>query len=78
MPPLITFDEAIELASRNPNVHLEICGSHGHGLLIARMIGELGAHRVIYGSDFPFIDMRTSLGRLVFAGLSDADAAGVT
>lgn len=68
-------DQAIELARRHPNVHLEICGSHGHGLLITRMVRELGAHRVIYGSDFPFIDMRISLGRIVFAGLSDADAA---
>jgi uncharacterized protein len=68
-------DEAIALAHRHANVHLEICGSHGHGELIARMVGELGPHRVLYGSDFPFIDMRTSLGRVVFAGLGDADAA---
>jgi predicted TIM-barrel fold metal-dependent hydrolase len=66
---------AIALAGRHLNVYLEICGSHGHGVLIARMIRELGPHRIIYGSDFPFIDMRTSLGRVVFAGLDDTDAA---
>jgi uncharacterized protein len=68
-------DAAIALARRHDNVHLEICGSHGHGVLIARMVGELGPARVVYGSDFPFIDMRTSLGRVVFAELESADTA---
>ncbi len=69
------IDDAIALGRRHPNVHLEICGSHTHGALVARMAREVGADRVIYGSDFPFIDLRTSLGRVVFAGLSDSDAA---
>jgi uncharacterized protein len=71
------IDEAIALARRHANVHLEICGSRGHGALILRMTGELGPDRVMYGSDFPFIDMRTSLGRVVFAGLDEAAAAMV-
>jgi hypothetical protein len=70
-------DDAIDLARRHPNVHLEICGSHGHGTLISRMVDALGSSRVVYGSDFPFIDMRTSLGRVVFARLSGPDAAMV-
>jgi uncharacterized protein len=68
-------DVAIELARRHPNVHLEICGSHGHGELISIMVAELGSSRILYGSDFPFIDMRTSLGRVVFAQLDEHDAA---
>lgn len=70
-------DEAIALGLRHRNVHLEICGSRGHGLLIRRMADELGADRVVYGSDFPFIDMRTSLGRVVFAGLGETETAMV-
>ena len=66
-------DDAIALARRHPGLFLELCGSHGHGELIVRMAGELGAGRLVYGSDFPFIDMRSSLGRLVFAALDDAD-----
>ncbi|WP_116950396.1 amidohydrolase family protein [Jiangella endophytica] len=71
------IDRVIALARDHPNVFLEICGSRGHGALLARMVGEVGADRVIYGSDFPFIDMRTSLGRVIFAGLGDADLAMV-
>jgi uncharacterized protein len=70
-------DDAIDLARAHPGVHLEICGSQGHGTLISRMVDELGPSRVLYGSDFPFIDMRTSLGRVVFAGLSRPDTAMV-
>lgn len=71
------IDTAIALARRHPRVHLEICGSHWHGTLIARMVDEVGPQQVIYGSDFPFIDMRMSLGRLVFAPLGDSEAAMV-
>ncbi|RIQ18993.1 amidohydrolase family protein [Jiangella rhizosphaerae] len=71
------IDRVIALAQDHPNVFLEICGSRGHGALLARMVDEVGAGRVIYGSDFPFIDMRTSLGRVIFAGLADADLTQV-
>ncbi|WP_084959176.1 amidohydrolase family protein [Thermoactinospora rubra] len=67
------FPKVIDLAARFPNLYLEICGSFFTGRWLARMVGELGAHRVIYGSDFPFIDLRYSIGRVLFAELSLAD-----
>ncbi|WP_219509685.1 amidohydrolase family protein [Nonomuraea ceibae] len=67
------FSRAIELAARFPNLYLEICGSYFTGRWLVRMVGELGAHRVIYGSDFPFIDLRYSIGRVLFAELPLAD-----
>ena len=33
------------------------------------MVASLGPERVLYGSDFPFIELRYGLGRVVFAGL---------
>ncbi len=71
------FDEAITVAHRTPNVVLEVCGSFMRGEDIARMVGELGSHRVVFGSDFPFIDLRMSLGRVLFAALSEDDRAAV-
>jgi hypothetical protein len=41
------------------------------------MVRELGTDQVVYGSDFPFIDLRMSLGRVVFADLTDAERAAV-
>jgi hypothetical protein len=71
------FDRAIEVARRYPRLYLELCGSHNHGRVIERMIDEIGAAKVMYGSDFPFIDMRGSLGRVLFADLAEADRDAV-
>lgn len=41
------------------------------------MVTALGADRVLYGSDFPFIDLRYSIGRVVFAELELEDRLAV-
>jgi hypothetical protein len=33
------------------------------------MVDQLGPERVLFGSDFPFIDQRMSLGRVAYADL---------
>lgn len=71
------FDAAIEVARRRPGVVLEVCGSFNSGSDIARMVREVGADRVVYGSDFPFIDLRMSLGRVIFSGLTEEDRAAM-
>lgn len=65
------FLEAIEVARTHPRVLLEICGSFNSGRQITQMVDELGPDKVVYGSDFPFIDLRISIGRVVFAELSE-------
>jgi len=59
------IDEAIEVARDHPHTYLELCGSQLVGPLITDMVNELGAERVLFGSDFPFIDHRLSLGRVL-------------
>ena len=71
------FDTAIELAERHPNLYLEICGSYFTSRDLERMVRRLGAHRVVYGSDFPFIDLRYSIGRVLYADLPLADRVTV-
>jgi uncharacterized protein len=46
---------SIEVATRNPNVYLETSGQP-MGSKIATAVEQLGAHRVMYGSDAPFHD----------------------
>lgn len=67
------FEEAAELAHRLPNLYLELCGSFMTGWWVRRLVDSVGSNRVLYGSDFPFIDMRYSIGRVLFAGLDDDD-----
>lgn len=71
------IDEALEVAARHPRVILEVCGSHNSGADIARMVRLIGSDRVVYGSDFPFIDLRMSLGRILFSDLTEDDRAAV-
>jgi uncharacterized protein len=71
------IDLAIELAARYPKMILETCGSFVTGHHIERMVGELGAGKVVFGSDFPFIDQRVSLGRTVFARIGDAERTAI-
>jgi uncharacterized protein len=63
-------DEAIEAAARYESLWLEVCGSQMTGPLIQEMIDRVGSRRVLFGSDFPFIDQRMSLGRVVCAPLT--------
>jgi predicted TIM-barrel fold metal-dependent hydrolase len=72
-----TFDDSIAVALRHPNIVLELCGSTNHGTAITRMVDEVGSAQVVFGSDFPFIDLRSSLARVVFARLSETDRAAV-
>jgi predicted TIM-barrel fold metal-dependent hydrolase len=71
------YDDAIAVATRYPNVFLELCSSRGHGRFVQRMVDEVGADQVVFGSDFPFVDLRVTLGRVLFAALDSADIAAV-
>lgn len=70
------IDIAIELAARHPKMILETCGSFVTGYHLERMAAELPG-KVVYGSDFPFIDLRVSLGRTVFARIGDAERTAI-
>jgi predicted TIM-barrel fold metal-dependent hydrolase len=64
---------AIAVARDHPNLILELCGSLTTGQWIRRLVDAVGPERVLFGSDFPFIDLRYGLGRVVFAGLPPDD-----
>jgi uncharacterized protein len=71
------IDLSIELAARYPKLVLETCGSFVTRHHLERMAGELAPGKVVFGSDFPFIDLRVSLGRTVFARIDDAARAAM-
>jgi predicted TIM-barrel fold metal-dependent hydrolase len=68
---------SVTVARRHPTAYLEICGSLMTGTLVRWLVEQAGADRVLFGSDFPFIDQRFSLGRVAGAGLAPAAAAAV-
>jgi predicted TIM-barrel fold metal-dependent hydrolase len=68
------FEGAIRLVKQYPNLYLDLSGSFITGAWIARMVREAGADRVVFSSDIPFIDLRYGLGRVLTAGLAEAEA----
>ena len=68
---------SLDVASEHPSAYLEICGSSMTGELLRWLVERAGADRVLFGSDFPFIDQRYSLGRVVGAGFEPKVAEAV-
>ncbi|MFK4223483.1 amidohydrolase family protein [Streptomyces sp. NPDC019890] len=67
------FAPAAEAASRCPNLILETCGSRMTARHLGRLVAEAGAERIAFGSDAVFLDLRTGLGRVLLADISEAD-----
>jgi uncharacterized protein len=63
------FPLAIALAQQYPNIYLDTCGSYIDGKLVTRMVRAVGAERVVFGTDLPFIDSRYCLGKTALADL---------
>lgn len=70
-------EEAVRVAQELPGASLEICGSYMNARVLTSFVDRVGAGRVVYGSDFPFIDQRVSLGRLAYSALAPADLDAV-
>jgi uncharacterized protein len=63
--------EAIDLALANPNVFLDFCGSFCSSIPWENTIGQVGAQRVLFGSDTFLHDLPWELGRLLSTPLPD-------
>jgi len=65
--------ESAKVAGECANVYLDICGSqHFYGSL-ERVVANVGAERILFGTDLPFLDPRGQLGRVLFSTISDDD-----
>ena len=65
-------EEAIQVALECPNVYLDQTAGTSHQL--SRGLAELGAERLIYGSDAPYMDTRVELEK-VRVTVKDEEAA---
>lgn len=66
-----TIDLNCDIARAHPNVMLDTTGSMMLYDAIPEMVRRVGAERVIWGTDNPFIDPRPGLGRILLARFSD-------
>ena len=65
------IDESCTEAKRRENVHLDLTGSILVYMAIETMVNRVGADRILFGTDIPFIDAAPGLGRVLMARLSD-------
>lgn len=65
-------DAAINMAKRAPNLYLETTGVAAEDK-VAKAVREIGAHRVLYGSDMPFHNPAFEMARIQYANISDEE-----
>jgi hypothetical protein len=67
------YYQALEAAEAAPNTYLDITGSQSHRTILERMIARVGADRVLFGSDMPYLEAAMALGRVLSAKITDDD-----
>jgi len=60
-----------EYAKKYPNVYLELCHSGSRYGLVEYFVREVGAERILFGSDAPWMGIQQQLGRILFADITE-------
>jgi len=68
---------ALEAARGLSNVYLDFSGTEKDFGLIEEYVSVLGASRVVFSTDEPYLDPRSALGRVTFAEITDEEKAQV-
>jgi predicted TIM-barrel fold metal-dependent hydrolase len=63
----------LEEARRTPNLFLELTYSGGTPWLVQRLVGEVGADRIVWGSDTILFAASHQIGKVVFADITEAE-----
>lgn len=64
--------EAVGLAKKYPNVYLDLAGDTFANGFVEWVVKEIGADRLLYGSDLTWIDTRAELYRVIAADIDTA------
>lgn len=65
------LEESIQAGKQCDNVFFEISSMHARYGALERLVGQVGADRVIFGSDYEAIHVCADLANLVYARISD-------
>lgn len=65
------YEQSFEAAKAAPNLFLDISGSQSHRTIIEHAVKRVGAERILFGSDLPFLEAAVSLGRVLCARIRD-------
>lgn len=63
----------VDFARRYPNIILELCYSRSRYGVVEYFVREVGAERIVWGSDLPWMDITQQIGKVAFADISEDD-----
>jgi predicted TIM-barrel fold metal-dependent hydrolase len=65
------MDESIAAAKEGDALYLDLTGSQLPRGMLEVMVREVGAERILFGTDIPFVDCRPQIGYVAAARISD-------
>lgn len=65
------FEKAVDLALRYDNVYLDSTFSRNYWGVMEWMIKKVGAKKILFGSDMPFLDGSAQVGKLLSPRITD-------
>jgi len=71
------LEEAVEACNEHANLVCDTCASELAYKIVDRLTDAIGADRVLFGSDLPFIAQGPQLGKVIYSRISDEDKAKV-
>ncbi len=71
------FDKAFALAREFPNVYLELTACERMPAFVDRAVHEVGAHKLLFGTDLPWFDPNFSIGCVLFADIDDDERRAI-
>jgi predicted TIM-barrel fold metal-dependent hydrolase len=67
------YQSYVDAAKKTRNLYLDLTYSREHTNMIEYFVEEVGADRIVWGSDAPTFSMSQQVGKILFARISDAD-----
>ncbi len=71
------YQQATQVARKYENVFLDTAGSQSHNGILEECAAQVGAERILFGSDLPFLEAAMGIGRVAFARLSDSQKEAI-
>lgn len=63
----------IDAAQHTPNLYLDLTYSREHTNMIPHFVAQLGAERLVWGSDIPLFSMAQQISKVLFAPIGEAE-----
>lgn len=71
------YEPYLEAARRAPNLYLDLTYSREHTGMIEHLVRQVGADRIVWGTDYPLFSMAHQLSKVLFARITDDEKMNI-